>query len=101
MKPLVARARLLLLGGAAVLFIGGMIFAVARWMHADTDRAFVEAAAAAASQTVRNATPMHAWVPAPGAVPTRGAEDAIERVRRRLPAQPVTGLDTKPPAMPR
>ncbi len=101
MKPLVARARLLLLGGAAVLFIGGMIFAVARWQQADTDRAFVEAAALAARQPARGAAPMHAWVPASGALPTRSAEGAIERARRLLPARPVTGLDTKPPATPR
>jgi hypothetical protein len=108
---LLPRVRLYLMGAAALVFFGGLLLAVGRWNRAETDRAFVEAAARA----VRAPPPpggVRYWAPVGGADPP-----ALSRVRiqaaeamRVLPA-PVPTAPTvprsgpmpgeKPPAAPR
>jgi hypothetical protein len=100
MNPMIPRVRLLLLCGAAAIFCGGLMFALARWNQAELDRAFVEAGALAARQ--QNAAPAGArfWAPVGGAQP--GATvvariTAVEQARTQPAAPPPTAPAGKPP----
>lgn len=86
-----ARIRLFLVGAAALMFLGGLMVAIGRWNRAETDRAFVEAAARAA-RAPQPAAPsgVRYWAPSTGGQPspaTRMRLDAAERLRA-LPAVP-------------
>ncbi|WP_137126811.1 hypothetical protein [Roseomonas sp. HF4] len=84
MNPLINRARLYLLGAGLLVLLGGMIFAVARWNQATTDRAFVDAAARAARLPEAAAAPPRFWMPVASARPGPAAVaqvEAAERVR--------------------
>ena len=105
MNPMIPRARLLMLCGSVVIFCGGLIFALARWNQASTDRAFVEAAALAARQPAA-AAPATArfWAPASGAQPGATVVSrvaAVEQARTRPAAAPPAAPADKPPAAPR
>jgi hypothetical protein len=84
MSTLHLRSRLMLLGAAALVFLGGLMFAVARWNTAANDRAFVEAAARAAllPGTTAAAGPPRAWVPVAGARPGPAAVAQVEAAER-------------------
>jgi hypothetical protein len=105
MNPLVLRARLCLLGAAVLMLFGGMLFAVARWNGAETDRAFVEAAARAARlPPPAAAMPPRYWAPTATARPdpvTTIRIEATERLRTMPAAPPPPASGTKPPAAPR
>lgn len=100
MNPLILRARLYILGAGLLVLLGGIIFAVARWNQAATDRAFVDAArrAGAAAAT---AAPPRFWMPVgparPGAAVIAEVE-AIERARSMPGAAARPEAATKPPA---
>ncbi|MBR0681385.1 hypothetical protein GXW74_12890 [Roseomonas eburnea] len=104
MKTAVTHARLYLLGGAALVFLGGLLLALNRWNQAEIDRAFVAAAAraAAAPPTARPAA-MRIWVPAASATPsartTQIQIEAADRLRAvpSLPASPATRPSATPP----
>lgn len=103
MNPLVLRARLYLLGAAALMLFGGMLFAVARWNGAATDRAFVEAAARAASLPPAAPLSPRYWAPTANARPGPTATSQIEAAERlrTAPAAPPPPPQTpggKPPA---
>lgn len=103
-----SRIRLFLVGGAALMFLGGLMVAIGRWYDAETDRAFVEAAARAVNAPQqRAASGVRYWAPGPGGQPalaTRMSLEAADRIRA-LPAVPspeTTGLQRLPqPAAPR
>lgn len=101
MTEALSRVRLFLIGGAALIFLGGLLVAVGRWNRAETDRAFVEAAA----QAARAAPPaggVRYWAPGVSALPgpiTRMQIEASERLRQApsLPAQPAIQAPVLPP----
>ncbi|WP_431285641.1 hypothetical protein ACQW02_12895 [Humitalea sp. 24SJ18S-53] len=102
MNPLIARARLYLLAAAALVLIGGIMFAVARWDSAEIDRAFVEAAARAAAMPETPPLPPRYWAPTAGARPGTALTlqiEAAERLRT-APSVPVQPKATggKPPS---
>jgi hypothetical protein len=105
MNPLLVRARLLLLAASALVFLGGMMFAVGRWNAAETDRAFVDAAARAAALPDTTLPPRY-WAPTAAARPgpsVIGRIEAIEAARSLppAPARPDPGAapsGAKPPA---
>lgn len=92
MNPQHLRARLYVLGAAILVFLGGMIFAVARWNSAEADRAFIAAATRAASQPASAAAPARPrfWMPAASDRPRPAATAAIEAAERlrTMPAAP-------------
>lgn len=106
MTAVLPRVRLYLISGAALVFLGGLLVAIGRWNGAETDRAFVEAAALAA----RAPPPpggARFWAPAddgtPGLAGRIGIE-AAERLRQAggAAARAVAPLPSdKPPATPR
>ena len=103
MNPLLLRARLYILGAGLLVLLGGIIFAVARWNQAATDRAFVDAARRASSVAPAAATPAppRFWMPVSSARPGPAAMAQIEATERTrtMPAAPQRP-DTadKPPA---
>jgi hypothetical protein len=105
MNPLVVRARLYLLGAAALVLFGGMLLATGRWNAAEADRAFVEAAARAARLPETTAPPRY-WAPTAAARPGPSVAQRIEAVElaRTMPAAPArpsapSGTSSaKPPA---
>lgn len=110
MNPMLPRVRLYLLGGAALVFFGGLMLAMGRWNQAEADRAFVEAAARAAQVAAAPAaTGMRYWAPVSGAQPPPVARARIEATEQRrvmppMPAQPARPAQApadKPAAMPR
>ena len=103
MNPMLPRVRLYLIGGAALVFFGGLLIAVGRWNQADTDRAFVEAAALAA-RTAAPPAGVRYWAPIAGAQPAGAARAGIEvaEQRRVMPPRPTAPLPAeKPQAAPR
>lgn len=94
--------RLFLVAAAGLMFLGGLLVAIGRWNRAETDRAFVEAAAMAV-QAPPPAPPsgIRYWAPA-----TDGNPDLSLRMRldaetrmRALPAAPspaTTGMPRLP-----
>lgn len=97
-----ARIRLFLVGAAALMFLGGLLVAIGRWNRAETDRAFVEAAARAArAPQPPPASGVRYWAPSAAGQPgptTRVRLEAAERLRA-LPAAPspaTTGLPRLP-----
>ncbi len=116
MTTILPRIRLYLVAGAALVFLGGLLVATGRWNRAATDRAFVDAAALAAS----NPPPVGGvryWAPTGNGVPApilRVRIEAAERLRQipALPALPQTPRSSqttqtgspptdKPPAAPK
>lgn len=108
MTAALLRVRLFLIGGAALVFLGGLLVAIGRWNRAETDRAFVEAAALAA----RNPPPpggVRYWTPGDSGLPDptlRVRIEAAERLRQVpvLPAVPAfqqPALPSRPLQMPR
>ena len=77
------------------MLFGGMLFAVARWNSAATDRAFVEAAARAARLPPVAPLPPRYWAPTPNARPGPAATIMIETTERLRTAQQAV---TPPPA---
>ena len=102
MNPQILRARLFVLGAAVLTLFGGMLFAVARWNGAETDRAFVEAAARAARLPEATSSPPRYWAPTASARPGPAATqriEAAERLRTARPAPaPTETPGGKPPA---
>jgi hypothetical protein len=94
--------RLFLVAAAGLMFLGGLLVAIGRWNLAETDRAFVEAAAMAV-QAPPPAPPsgIRYWAPATGGNPQlslrMGLED--EARMRALPAAP-TPATTGVPRLP-
>ncbi|MBB5691263.1 hypothetical protein GXW77_21520 [Roseomonas alkaliterrae] len=98
--------RLFLVAAAGLMFLGGLLVAIGRWNRAETDRAFVEAAAMAV-QAPPPASPsgIRYWAPA-----TDGNPDLSLRMRldaetrmRALPAAPspaTTGMPRLPQPAP-
>lgn len=82
MNPLINRARLFLLGAGLLVLLGGMIFAVARWNQAATDRAFVDAAARAARLPAAASAPPRFWMPVASARPGPAAVAQVEAAER-------------------
>lgn len=90
MNPvLLTRARLCLMAASALLLLGGMMFAVGRWNAAETDRAFVEAAARAAALPDTTLPPRY-WAPTATARPGPTVSSRIEAIEaaRSLPPAP-------------
>ena len=104
MNPMLPRVRLYLICGAALVFFGGLLIAMGRWNQADTDRAFVEAAALAA-RTAATPTGVRYWAPIAGAqpaVPAARAGIEVAEQRRVMPPLPTAPLPAeKPQAAPR
>lgn len=105
MNPIIPKARLYVVGAAALTLLGGMLFAVGRWNAAEDDRAFVAAAAQAARLPEAVPLPPRYWTPTAGARPGPTATQRIEAAERlrtmppASPASPATGAPgTKPPA---
>jgi len=94
MNEALSRARLYLIAGAALVFVGGLLVAIGHWNRAETDRAFVEAAA----QAMRARPPsdgVRYWAPSAIASPDSASRvrlEAMERLRQ---------IPTVPPALPR
>jgi len=104
MTPMLPRLRLHLIGGAALVFLGGLMFALGRWDAAENDRAFAEAAARAAEVAAAPATTaLRYWAPVAGAEPRPTARMAIEAAeqRRAPPAAPAQAPAEKPAPAPR
>lgn len=107
MNGMLSRARLFLVGGATLVFLGGLLVAIAHWNRAETDRAFVDAAA----QAARNPAPVGGvrfWAPAAAAMPetTRRIRlEAAERLRQiptlTAPVIQAPALPLRPPQPPR
>ena len=105
MNRLVTRARLYLLSASVLMLFGGMTFAVGRWNAAETDRAFVDAAARAAALPETTLPPRY-WAPTPTARPGPIVTQRIEAVERARttpapppPAPAASGAGAaKPPA---
>ncbi|MBR0670437.1 hypothetical protein [Neoroseomonas soli] len=108
MTAALPRVRLYLLGGAVLVFLGGLLVAIGQWNRVETDRAFVEAAALAA----RAPPPpggVRYWAPADSGLPdpsVRVRIEAAERLRQApvLPALPpiqVPALTSRPFQPPR
>ena len=102
MTAVLPRARLYLIGGAALVFLGGLLVAIGRWNGAETDRAFVEAAALAARAPAAPGGVRY-WAPADGGAPGPAARMSIEAAERlRAAARAAATLPAdKPPAAPR
>lgn len=107
MNASVPGARLYLIAGATLVFLGGLLVAVGRWNRAETDRAFLAAAALAASSPppggVRYWAPTHHGLPDPG---RRAIIEAVDRVRGAPALAPpppiqVPPLPVRPPVWPR
>lgn len=84
-----ARARLYLIAGATLVFLGGLLVAIGHWNRAEIDRAFVEAAEQAMRAPPAQ-TGLRFWAPATQALPdsaTRVRIEAAERLRQ-IPALP-------------
>ncbi len=103
MNILLTRVRLCLIGGATLIFLGGLLVAIGHWDRAETDRAFV-AAADRALQAAPATSGVRYWAPSDAAMPSainRMRIEAMERVRRAappaLPQQPASPTQ-KPPA---
>jgi hypothetical protein len=107
MTAALPRIRLFLIAGAALVFLGGLLMAIGRWNRAETDRAFVEAAALAARSPP---TPggVRYWAPGGSGLPDatlRVRIEAAERLRHApimpaLPAFPQPVLPSRPSQMP-
>lgn len=93
MNDALPRVRLYLVGGAAMIFLGGLLVAIGRWNGAETDRAFVEAAALAA-RSPPPAGGMRYWAPTEGSLPGPAARAAIEATERlrQAPSLPIRPL---------
>ena len=101
MNSQLMRARLFVMGAAALVLLGGIIFAVTRWNEAENDRAFVDAAARAARLPDSAAASPRYFAPAPGAQPTSPSVvariEATERTRT-MPAAPAAPAQRQDPA---
>lgn len=107
MNAMLPRARLYLIAGAALMFLGGLLVAVGRWNLAETDRAFVASAALAA----RGPPPggVRYWAPNAGGQPDPGRRavlEAADRLRQAptlapFPAIQAPVLPSRPPILPR
>jgi len=86
MNPRLTRARLYLVGAGLLVLLGGILFAVARWNQAATDRAFVDAAARAARLPESAAAPPRFWMPVASARPGPAATTQIEATERNRTA---------------
>lgn len=94
------RVRLMLLGAALLVFLGGMLVAIGRWNRAQTDRAFVETAALAA-RAPPAPSGMRYWAPVPNGAPEGTIQmrvEAAERLRQ-VPAPPLPA-QVQPSSMP-
>ncbi|MEO3470433.1 hypothetical protein AAFN86_01110 [Roseomonas sp. CAU 1739] len=108
MTAALGRARLLLVCGAVLVFLGGLLLAIGRWNGAEIDRAFVEATALAGRASPAPGGVRY-WAPGNGALPEPGLRarfEASERLRQRpsltAPASvPVPGLPSSPFQWPR
>lgn len=110
MSAALARARLYLVAGAALIFSGGLLVAIGHWNRAETDRAFVEAAERAMRvQGRQQSNNVRYWTPSPGESPDAGSRVRLEvgdRLRQMptvlpsLPQRPPSS-DVKTPAAPR
>jgi hypothetical protein len=103
MNPLIAKARLYVVGAAGLTLLGGMLFAVGRWNATEDDRAFVAAAAQAARMPDAPALPPRYWTPTAGARPGPTATQRIEAAERLRtmppsPPSPTTAPGAKPAA---
>lgn len=90
MRDALPRARLYLIGGATLVFLGGLLVAIGHWNRAEVDRAFVEAAAQAARSS-SSGDGVRYWTPAVGGTPggtirlQLNAEDRLREIRSNLP----------------
>lgn len=108
MTAALGRARLFLVSGAVLVFLGGLLVAIGRWNHAEIDRAFVEATAVAA-QAGPAPGGVRYWAPGAGALPDAALRiriEAAERLRQLptlLPQAPVQApaLPSRPLQWPR
>jgi hypothetical protein len=102
MNPRMQRARLCLMAAAILFLLGGLVFAVSRWNNAAIDRAFVEAAARAATAPASQPLPPRYWAPTSAARPSPAATaqvEAVEAARTRpSPAAPPAATGQKPAA---
>ncbi|MBW6402010.1 hypothetical protein KPL78_29460 [Roseomonas sp. HJA6] len=108
MNEALSRARLYLIAGAALVFVGGLLVAVGHWNRAETDRAFV-AAAAEAMRAPPPSNGVRYWAPSAVAAPDSASRvrlEAMERLRQVptvLPTLPRTAPSPgeKTPVTPR
>lgn len=106
MNAALPRARLYLIGAAALVFLGGLLIAIGRWNAAETDRAFVEAAALAVRAPPAPGGVRY-WAPAVDAAPGTVGRIGIEAAERLRQAAAAAARATaplpaeKPPAAPR
>lgn len=99
MSEMLTKARLFLLAGASTLLLGALIFAVARWNQAATDRAFIEMGRQVARQGELAPLPLRVVVPSADGVPSPALLRQIEDQLRRAQA-PAGTPPGKEPAKP-
>ncbi|BDG73982.1 hypothetical protein [Roseomonas fluvialis] len=99
MNPLQVRARLFLLAASVLVLLAGMMIAVGRWNAAETDRAFVDAAARAAALPETTLPPRY-WAPTAAARPGPTVTSRIEAIEaaRSLPPAPARAEPTQAPS---